>query len=257
MHTSPDVLALVALGEDAIDDGGRRHLDSCPICQSELAELTRAAQLGRGTTPNDVIHSPSPRVWLAIRDELGLSRSASLTSAPLTSASLTTVPTPAPVATPPPAAGSAGRWRHGRLVVAVLAAAVALFAGFGIGLNWNRLTAPNQVADATVNLNALPAWPGSSGTASIETDAGGHRFLVVRVNADPAPAGGRQEVWMSDTLALHMTSMGFLTNGQGRFAIPPTMNPKDSPLVDVSEEPPNDTDPGHSHNSIVRGRLPV
>jgi hypothetical protein len=248
MHTSPDVLALVALGEEAIDDTGRRHLDSCSVCQAELAELTRAADLGRGTTTEDVIHAPSPRVWLAIRDELGLVGSP--TSAPVSA------PAASP-ATASPATGSAGRWHRGRLLVAVLAAAVALFAGFGIGVNWNRLTAPKEVASPTVNLNALPAWPGASGQASIDTDASGNRFLVVQVNADREPPGGRQEVWMSDTRALQMTPMGFLTNGQGRFAIPSTMNPHDTPLIDVSEEPPNDTDPGHSHNSIVRGRLPV
>jgi hypothetical protein len=248
MHTSPDVLALVALGEEAMDDTGRRHLDSCAACQAELAELTRAADLGRETTPDDVIHAPSPRVWLAIQDELGF------TTAP---ASAPPSPPVAASTAPLRAVEPAGRWRRGRLVVAVLAAAVALFAGFGIGLNWNRLTTPNQVASVTVNLNALPAWPGASGTASVETDASGNRFLVVRVTAEREPTGGRQEVWMSDTRALHMTPMGFLSNGQGRFEIPPTMNPHDSPLVDVSEEPPNDTDPDHSHNSIVRGRLPV
>jgi anti-sigma-K factor RskA len=247
MHTNPDLLALVALGEDAVDDTGRRHLDSCPVCQAELAEMTRAVDLGRRTTAHDVIHAPSPQVWLAIRDELGFAGAPTMPYA--------LAPAAAP-ATPSPAT-SAGRWHRGRILIAVLAAAVALVAGFGVGLNWNRLTAPNQVASVTVNLNALPAWPGASGKASIETDASGNRFLVVQVDAEPKPADGREEVWMSDTRALHMTPMGFLTNGKGRFAIPPTMNPHDAPLVDVSEEPPNDTDPGHSHNSIVRGRLPV
>src|SRR6478752_1526254 len=101
MHTSPDVLALVALGEDAIDDTGRRHLDSCPICQTELAELSRAADLGRAATADDVIHAPSPRVWLAIRDELGL------TGAP----ALASVSAPAAASsTPSPAVRSTGRW---------------------------------------------------------------------------------------------------------------------------------------------------
>jgi anti-sigma-K factor RskA len=245
MHTNPDVLALVALGEDAVDERERRHLDNCPVCQAELGELARAVEMGRTATVDDVIQAPSPRVWLAIRDELGLAGTPTAASGS------------APIAPPSAASGSAGRWYRGRLVVAVLAAAVALVAGFGIGLNWDRLTAPNQVASATVNLNALPAWPGASGKARIETDAAGNRFLVVQVDAEPKPAGGRQEVWLSDTRAMHMTPMGFLTNGRGRFAIPPSMNPHDSPLVDVSEEPPNDTDPGHSHNSIVRGRLPV
>jgi hypothetical protein len=71
MHTSPDLLALVALGEDAVDNDGRRHLDNCPVCQAELAELTRMADLGRRTTTDDVADAPSPTVWLAIRDELG------------------------------------------------------------------------------------------------------------------------------------------------------------------------------------------
>ena len=247
MHTNPDLLALVALGEDAIDDHERSHLDSCPVCRAELAELTQAVEVGRRTTAADTMHGPSPRVWLAIRDELGLAGP------------------PAPVASTPvatstmavPTAVSTGRWHRGRLLIAVLAAAVALVAGFGVGLNWNQLTARKPVASITVSLNALPAWPGASGKASIETDASGNRYLVVQVNARPTPVGARQEVWLSDTLALHMTAMGFLEDGKGRFMIPPGMNPHDSPLVDVSEEPPNDTNPAHSQNSIVRGRLPV
>ena len=39
MHPSPDVLALLALGEKAGTAEERVHVDSCPVCLAEVAEF--------------------------------------------------------------------------------------------------------------------------------------------------------------------------------------------------------------------------
>lgn len=244
MHTSPDVLALLALGEDTATPGERAHLDDCLACRAELSELARAAQIGERTTTEDTMHQPHARVWAAVRRELGF-------DAPL--ADVTPLVRADGVSRP--AAGSSAR-RPSRLrrgLAAGLAAAIALVAGFGLGINWNRLTEPSAVA---ATMNALPRWAGSTGRASVETEADGSKVLVVRVETAES-AVGREEVWLSDVRAQRMMSVGYLENGSGRFAIPASVDLSQRPVVDVSAEPVNDTDPVHSGNSIVRCRLPV
>src|SRR5690348_16045010 len=73
MHTNPEVLALLALGEHVADPADRRHLDSCPQCRDELATLSRL--IGHGSAPDDgygdVLDAPSEAVWAGIQAELG------------------------------------------------------------------------------------------------------------------------------------------------------------------------------------------
>src|SRR5215212_5384378 len=72
MHPSPDVLALLALGEEAGTSDERAHIESCAECQAEIAGLTRAVAAGRsGRAGNTGLVSPPDRVWHAVRAELG------------------------------------------------------------------------------------------------------------------------------------------------------------------------------------------
>src|SRR5215218_2059691 len=73
MHPSPDVLALLALGEKAGTAEERIHVDSCPVCLAEVAEFVRVAAVGRSATGADQLQAPPPEVWRAVQSELGLS----------------------------------------------------------------------------------------------------------------------------------------------------------------------------------------
>jgi hypothetical protein len=49
--------------------------------------------------------------------------------------------------------------------------------------------------------------------------------------------------------------MGTMTNGVATLPIEPDMSLFARPTVDISDEPPNDADPGHNGRSILRGEL--
>lgn len=240
MHVSPDLLALLALGETVGSPDEHAHLAECSECRAEVQSLRAAADVGRRTTEGDVMTSPPPRVWQRIREELQLTGATS--GRP--------VPAAAPPARPP-----APDRRAVRAASLVLAAALALVVGIGLGANPGRL-APGADTVASVQLNALAPFAGSSGRATVEKDRYGNRTLVVTISS-PKAATGPREVWLTNTLADPMVPMGFLTGDSGRFPIDPSMNLSQLPLVDISQEPAGDKNPEHSLNSMLRGKLPV
>ncbi|GAA1827171.1 anti-sigma factor domain-containing protein [Microlunatus capsulatus] len=245
MHTSPDVLALLALGEDAATDADLEHISGCPGCRGELAALTAAAGSARRAGEATLV-APRPEVWQHISEELGL-----------TSAGSGTPPAGPPSAVAPvPAPGRPGERRRTRVAAFVLAAALALAVGVGVGANLDRVAPGGQREVASVPLNALPSWPGSSGRAVVEEDGAGNRTLVVTVSS-PEAADGPREVWMTTTTADPMIAMGYLVDGRGRFPIAPTIDLQEFRLVDVSQEPAGDDNFRHSGNSMLRGKLPV
>jgi hypothetical protein len=72
MHTDPDLLALLALGEDVATADELDHLAACPECATRRASLTAAATAGRSATASGSLVRPSDRVWENITAELGL-----------------------------------------------------------------------------------------------------------------------------------------------------------------------------------------
>jgi predicted anti-sigma-YlaC factor YlaD len=72
MHTNPDLLALLALGEDVGTEEDLVHLAECPACRAELAALTAAAGTARRSTERDVLVAPRPEVWQRISRDLHL-----------------------------------------------------------------------------------------------------------------------------------------------------------------------------------------
>ena len=72
MHVDPELLGLLALGEEAGTEDDRAHLQSCPECAAELAELRRVVDLGRSVSTEPALVAPSPEVWARIRHELAL-----------------------------------------------------------------------------------------------------------------------------------------------------------------------------------------
>ena len=133
---------------------------------------------------------------------------------------------------------------------------LALVAGIGLGLGLDRVLSPRQTVLWTADLQALPDFPGSTGRAVVEEDAQGNKTLVIDVSSAPRVEGS-QEVWLIDRDVKQMRSLGYLTPTSNRFGIPADLDPRQFPVVDVSAEPPNDADTGHSGTSIVRGTLDV
>ncbi|GAA4746946.1 hypothetical protein GCM10025783_18780 [Amnibacterium soli] len=225
-HLDPELLALLALGEDAATPEQRAHLAGCAACGATLRGLQRAVVAGRsaeGAPPLDV---PAPRVWEGIAQELGLGAAATR-SAPV-------VPL---------------RRRRRVAVRAAAAAAVVLLVG-GIGVVLLR-----SVSDpvASARLTAFPGWKGQSGTAVLERAGDGEQVVDVRTTVQP---DGRtdHEVWLMTAGAERLVSLGVLHGTSGRFSVPAGLDVHRFRFVDVSDEP-RDGDVAHSGDSIVRGAL--
>ena len=246
MHTNPDLLALLALGEDVAAEEDSVHISGCPDCRAELAAFSAAAGNARRAGESTLV-APRPEVWQQISRELGF-RDPSAAAAEV-----------APPAEPPavvPAFAPPTNPGRVRLAAFVLAAALALAVGVGLGANLDRVT-PGEREVAAVPLNALPGWSGSSGRAVVEEDEEGNRTLVVAIES-PQAADGPREVWMTTSSAEPMIAMGYLgEDGKGRFPIEPSVDLKKFQLIDISQEPAGDQNFRHSGKSILRGKLPV
>lgn len=260
-HPTPDTLALLALGEDA-DVDIATHVEMCETCAAEVESLRHLVTVARSTTAEDVLVDPPARVWQRIRAEIsrsgadGHTLDARPAQVPLVARPSRAIdePRPAAVALDP---ARSERLRRRRWVPVTLAAALALIAGLGGGLAISRALTPETETVGVTQLNALPGWSGANGTAVVEEDDRGTRTLVVTVELpQDKPVVGTMEVWLSDSRAYDMVTMGKMTGTAGRFAVPASMDLDVHPIVDVSLEPPGDTDPGHAPDaSVVRGRL--
>ena len=266
-HPTPDTLALIALDED-VDAQVLEHVGRCDVCFAEIGSFQQVVAVGRSLGPEDRLVAPHPRVWSRIAYAITDGRVIPLPGAVTLHQRAPVVPPaePGPVALGGLAArtGEAEQrttpdrvpLRRRRWFLAAAAAAVALVVGVagGFGLR-GLLTRTPDVVSAT-QLNALPQFAGASGTAAVEKDPGGLRTLVVTMQmpADLHPVG-TLEVWMSDTRATNMVEMGTMPGLSGRFPIPATIDLASHPIIDISLEPPDDTDPSHSDTSVLRGRL--
>lgn len=237
-HLDPEQLALLAMGEPVASDADDAHIAACPDCQHELGELRHAALVGRSAIDAGEMLTPPERVWDAIRDEVGL-------SAPDAEPGLA-----APRTGP---AHAAPRRRRGGLATAwVLAASLVVVAGVAVG-GWavGQRTAVVEVAAAS--LDAFPDHPGAVGAAVLEETPDGTRMVRVELEADQAPDSYR-EVWLITKDASALVSLGVLDGTEGTFTVPAEIDVSRYVLVDVSNEP-DDGQPGHSGDSIVRGEL--
>ncbi|WP_402463386.1 anti-sigma factor [Isoptericola aurantiacus] len=247
MHIDEETLALLALGEDVLDDDQRAHLAACPPCRRCADELERAA-VGARPVPGaaadaDDLVAPPPAVWERVHDELGL------TTAPRTLGSEAAREAGADVVE------LAGRRRR-RWVPALVAACTALVLGVTGGVLWERRSIePAETTIASAELDALPGWDGAAGAAAVEEAADGTRQVVVSVDA-PVPEGTYREVWLLAPDVSGLVSLGVLEGSEGRFDIPEGLDIAAFPVVDVSEEQ-FDGDPAHSGDSVVRGALDV
>ena len=266
MHTNPEVLALLALGEDSATPDERAHVETCPVCTREVAELAHLTGVGRAVEDATPLESPSPEVWRRIQAELGFSVTGREIVAPIEAVDVAPPspgldsagpPTGPESATDPVDETAPGTTRRRRVLALALAAALALIVGIGIGLGWNRVTDPSPTVIGEAQLAAAaPDWTGASGEATLERDSDGQRILVVRV-ATPRQVPGIRVVWIMDSTFKKMQPVGQLTGSEGQFRLDSSTNLADFPVIDVSQEPTNDTNPTHSGVSIVRGTLNI
>ncbi|NQX12952.1 anti-sigma factor [Microbacteriaceae bacterium VKM Ac-2855] len=261
-HIDPEQLALIALGERP-DEAELEHLASCVECSGDVAALAEAVRAGRA--PVD-LEAPDDVVWQRIRADLGWADAAPRAdTAPRADAAprevvalprevvalpreLVAVPTPQ--SDDRPVRSRATRW----WVTGVAAAAtIGLVVSLVGGLWWQAAPSDSGTVVARAELSALPAWTGASGQADVEDLADGSRELVLHVEA-PAVANAYREVWLLAPDASRLVSLGVLAGSDGRFSLPSDLDLNAYPLVDVSAEP-DDGDPQHSGDSIVRGAL--
>ena len=231
MHVDPEILALLALGEQVTDADAREHLAGCPDCRAELAHLTHAATLGRSTLGAGALLTPDERVWSRVTEELGMASAES----------------EAPVLQFRPRARRR-RW----MPVAIAASVVVILVSGGI-VGWQVLRPAAADVLASATLKAFPNWKGSSGEARVEKRPDGSRVVQVSLSS-PERHVGFDEVWLISSDATRLVSLGVLDNGSGTFTIPTGIDLSHYDLVDISSEP-LDGNPAHSKNSIVRGQL--
>jgi hypothetical protein len=249
MHVDPEILALLALGEEVADSPARAHLSGCAECRAELAELSRTATLGRSSIDAGALLAPDARVWSRVIDELGIRDPGHDLSEPEEAAP----PSSVHVAERRPR----GRERAHRRRWVPVAVAASLVVGLGLGvggaLAWQSLQTPADRVLATAQLKAFPAWKGSSGEARIERRADGTRVVQVAMSS-PEHGTGFDEVWLISSDASQLVSLGVLADGSGTFVIPAGLDLRRYDLLDISSEP-LDGNPAHSKNSIMRGQL--
>ncbi|MDH2443245.1 anti-sigma factor [Amnibacterium sp. CER49] len=243
-HVDPDVLALLALGEDAATDEERAHIADCAECRELIRELASAAAVGRTVLELDRLVSPPPRVWDAVAAELDL---------PADVAPVAVLERPVPDDAPRAVPHVARRRRSRRRLVllAVAAAVVLLAAGITAGIGIAHVDQPRIVAEAV--LSHLPGFPGASGRADIEQYPDGRRVVVVTTNLKPSASAGH-EVWLMDAATGRRVEVGFLKDGAGEFPLPEHVDLKQYSYIDISVEP-HDGDPAPSGRSVVRGPL--
>lgn len=234
-HVDDDVLALLALGEDAGTPDERAHVAGCERCTAEVAALGGVVSLARGADVTFV--APAPQVWDRIESELGLTPVASQGSSDAGSSGDGVV-----VAMP--------RRRVAWGWVAGAAAAGVLIGAVGVG--WAQSRDARETVVASAALQPLPGWS-AEGTARVEVGRDGERVLVVDVQ-DGKPEDGFREVWLLRPDVSGLVSLGTLTGSSGRFDLPAGLDLDEFSVVDVSLEQ-FDGDPAHSGDSIVRGAL--
>jgi len=249
-HLDDELLAQWAMGEGGPDESGTAHLETCDRCATTLAELR--LMLGKmDDLPR--LESPAPELWTRITDELSLDPELATPEAPAPVTQLSEHrAVPSEHSAVPERRSSGPRFRGRTLAVAATIAAV-VGAGLGIGgtLVLKDRAAPVEVA---IKLDPLEGKSGAGTADLVKAPAGGK----LKVTASGLSASqGFYEVWLINTDGKRMVSLGVLDpRTGGTFQIPGQITAQGYRIVDVSLEP-DDGNPEHSHDSIIRGTLPA
>ena len=155
---------------------------------------------------------------------------------------------PAVSLSPAPAPQHRGR---GTFVLRVAAVVVAFCVGLGVAwLTFGRGDGDTG-ADVVASAELEPVDSSAGGSAQV-VDLDGVPTLELELEELP-PTAGFFEVWVASADLEQMVSLGPVHEG-GRYQLPEGFDAGDTPVVDVSDEPP-DGDAGHSAVSVLRGTL--
>src|SRR6478735_7980784 len=260
-HVSDDVLAAIALGDPDVDPADRDHVDSCPVCSEELAELVRVHGLLREEVGMRGAHrvEPGPELWERIAAEATGDGAAQPVPPVESGEPAAPVPSVEP-GTPVPSiaarrAAKASR-PSGRSWWLVAAAAACLLVGVLVG---RAVWAPSETTlpvVASVPLTTLDASKQQEGTAQLLGGQGGQGQELKVATQPMSPGSGYVEVWLINQDGKRMVSLGVLSSDQATFPVPPDAISQGYTIVDLSHEQFDDR-PQHSGDSIMRGTLPV
>ncbi|MGW7684041.1 anti-sigma factor [Kribbella sp. NPDC054772] len=243
-HLDEELLAQWVIDGDIPDDAATDHLRRCAPCSERLAELrTIAGDLGE--LPR--LENPPSHVWDRVGAELGFQNGRGHAPA---------IDRSAPAQTAVPAEDGRRGWRPTRTAFAI-AASVAAILGAGAGIVGTRLATSDNAAqpttEAAIRLEPLAGKSGA-GNADLVRDAGGSQLRVTASGLSKTP--GFYEVWLINEDGKRMVSLGVLDPSTGgTFQVPTGLTSQGYRIVDVSLEP-DDGNPEHSHDSVVRGSLP-
>jgi hypothetical protein len=234
MHTDPELLSLLALGEHAGTEDDRTHAQTCPECAHELSQLLRLVTLGRAVEADTQLVSPSDRVWARISQDLALGSSEPSTPSPIRPPS----DDPRPLA----ASDSAAK-RARRGLLTVIKAAIA-----GSAHEFEEeLTAQARLTPVE------PSWSRASGEAEIATDEHGRRLLQVTLHADLPSTGLRQAWLVHRDDPLRRQSLGILDGPHGLWTVEHSIDLEKYAILEISQQGAGETD--HSGHTIVRGEF--
>jgi len=227
MHTDPELLSLLALGEHVGTAEDHVHVQACPECAGELSQLEWVTGLGRSVDAGTTLVSPSPDVWARIRDELALDRPAASETAPLVD-EIPGIRSTRKALLSPLSIVKAALGRRSR--------------GFG-----------HELMAHTRLLPVAASWSDASGTAELATDEHGRRLLQVALQAELPPAGVRQ-AWLvhRDDPSLRQT-LGILDGQHGLWTVEHSIDLALYAILDISQQGTGETE--HSGQTIVRGEL--
>ena len=202
MHTDPELLSLLALGEQVGTDDDRLHVQTCPICADEVSQLHQLVALARSVGPDSALALPSPRVWDRIQAELAL----------------------------PPAAESPTPEPPQSLLTAVAAA-----------LGGSSRVSGALVAHATL-VPVQAGTPTTSGEAVIATDELGRRILQVTLEAPLPTAGLRHAWLVHRQDSTRRQALGILDGRYGVWTVDRSIDLEQYAIVDISEQGTGETE---------------
>lgn len=236
VHLDPELLALLALGERPGTPeeyvANERHLSACGVCSSELDQLSAVVRSARRVTLDDAPVAPPESVWAGIQAELAADAA------------------PAPVVQ----LSERRRRAPGWLALAAAACLGLVVGGGGVYAATTGGSAATPQVLAAAPLEPLEGQT-AKGEVTVVSTANGPQVSVDVSGL--AKSDGFYEVWLLDKDATKLIALGVLDGtDKGVFAMPPGVSMSDYPVVDVSLEP-QDGNPEHSHNSLVRGILPA
>jgi anti-sigma-K factor RskA len=199
------------------------------VCAQELAALESTVSTARRADLS-ALPPPPPAVWSRVCEELGLEQE------PVGHQAVVT-----------PLRGR-GAWRRRALAAGGALTAVAAGAALVTTLSG---TEPTGASSALLALGDVEA----SGTVQL-AQASEAPSLLVDTSGLPQPDGS-YEVWLLDLDNDRIVPLGTLDeSGRGWLTVPEDVTLDEFPVVDVSLEP-DDGDPTHSGNSVLRGDVPT